>query len=57
MTLPHGHVVPNPNGVLARCGGPACCIECKREFARVYGRAWTPEDPENEEGSDADPDA
>lgn len=28
----HGHVIPNPNGVLARCGGPAICAECAKEL-------------------------
>jgi hypothetical protein len=27
----HGHVVPNPDGSKARCGGPAICSECARE--------------------------
>jgi hypothetical protein len=32
----HGHVVPNPDGSKARCGGPAICSECARELAS-YG--------------------
>lgn len=27
----HGHVRPRPDGVKARCGGPALCSECARE--------------------------
>jgi hypothetical protein len=27
----HGHIVPNPNGEVARCGGPAFCVTCARE--------------------------
>lgn len=27
----HGHVIPNPNGVKAHCGGPAMCTECALE--------------------------
>jgi hypothetical protein len=30
---PHGHVVPRPDGVKARCGGPALCAQCAREAA------------------------
>lgn len=29
----HGHVTPNPDGSLARCGGPGICPECSRELA------------------------
>jgi hypothetical protein len=29
----HGHVVPNPDGSKARCGGPVLCAECAREQA------------------------
>lgn len=28
----HGHVIPNKDGSLARCGGPAICTECAREL-------------------------
>jgi hypothetical protein len=31
----HGHVRPRPDGVKARCGGPALCSECAREQATV----------------------
>lgn len=27
----HGWVRPNPNGMKARCGGPAICPECRAE--------------------------
>lgn len=33
----HGHVIPNANGVKARCGGPAICPDCKQE-AEQYRR-------------------
>lgn len=29
----HGHVKPNPNGVVARCGGPTLCDVCAKELA------------------------
>jgi len=29
----HGHVTPNPNGLVARCGGPAICKVCQKEYA------------------------
>lgn len=39
--LRHGHVVPNPNGLVARCGGPALCSHCRLEerveLARIAG--------------------
>lgn len=32
MSTPgHGHVTPNPGGMVARCGGPALCHECACE--------------------------
>lgn len=31
----HGHVVPNPDGSVARCGGPRFCAECRREQAAL----------------------
>lgn len=31
----HGHVIPNADGSLARCGGPGLCDECSREEAQV----------------------
>lgn len=30
----HGHVYVRPDGVKARCGGPAICSECALDFAR-----------------------
>lgn len=38
----HGWVTPNPNGVVARCGGPAICSECALEYARKY---YKPKEP------------
>lgn len=32
----HGHVVPNPDGSKARCGGPGICTQCSREFADIH---------------------
>lgn len=32
----HGHVTPNPDGSKARCGGPAICPQCSREFAAAH---------------------
>lgn len=29
----HGHVTPNEDGSLARCGGPGICSECSQELA------------------------
>ena len=31
----HGHVVPNKDGRLARCGGPSICSACARELAQA----------------------
>lgn len=31
----HGHVTPRPDGVKARCGGPAICKVCQAELAAV----------------------
>lgn len=31
----HGHVRPRPDGVKARCGGPALCAVCQRELAAL----------------------
>lgn len=27
----HGHVIPNADGLKARCGGPLLCIDCARD--------------------------
>ncbi len=35
MSAAHGHVIPNPDGWKARCGGPALCSECAAELAQV----------------------
>jgi hypothetical protein len=37
----HGHVWPRPDGHKARCGGPALCAECARDYARVHDRPWS----------------
>lgn len=34
----HGHVIPLPDGLKARCGGPAICAECATEEKRVGER-------------------
>ena len=34
LNVGHGHVVPRPDGVRARCGGPDLCRECSRDLAR-----------------------
>jgi hypothetical protein len=31
----HGHVRPRPDGIKARCGGPALCSTCAREAAQL----------------------
>ncbi|WP_269497735.1 hypothetical protein [Castellaniella sp. S9] len=31
----HGHVKPRPDGVRARCGGPAICRVCQQEKAQL----------------------
>ena len=33
----HGHVWPRPDGVKARCGGPAICKECALDDAQMRG--------------------
>lgn len=55
MDTRHGHVVPRPDGVKARCGGPAICPVCAREAAqeaaageitgyRIGDKVYRPED-------------
>lgn len=31
----HGHVIPNPSGLKARCGGPGLCPECAAELKEL----------------------
>lgn len=31
----HGHVIPNPDGSKARCGGPNLCPVCAEELKRL----------------------
>lgn len=31
----HGHVVPTPSGLRARCGGPALCEKCQAEVEHL----------------------
>ena len=41
----HGWVIPNPNGVKARCGGPALCSACALEKVRAdIAAAGRPDD-------------
>ena len=32
----HGHVFPRPDGVKARCGGPAICPECAHDCEQLH---------------------
>jgi hypothetical protein len=32
----HGHVYPRPDGMKARCGGPALCAECGKEAEKKW---------------------
>lgn len=34
----HGHVWPRPDGMKARCGGPAICTQCALDAGRLQGR-------------------
>lgn len=36
----HGHAWKRPDGLVARCSGPALCGECARDFAAVHGGAF-----------------
>ena len=38
----HGHVIANPDGSLARCGGPAICQQCSIEYAEFHGKPFLP---------------
>ena len=38
----HGHVFPRLDGFVARCGGPAMCPECAKDFAQVFSIAPRP---------------
>lgn len=33
----HGHVTPRADGLMARCGGPAICPDCRLEAAALSG--------------------
>lgn len=35
----HGHVTPNANGLVARCGGPAICAHCQFELAQLRAKS------------------
>lgn len=41
-SLGHGHVIPNPDGSKARCGGPTICGVCSKEAAQALRdvKAW-----------------
>ncbi len=41
----HGHVVPNPDGTRARCGGPGACPQCSQEYAREHMKKEKQYDP------------
>lgn len=34
----HGWVIPNKDGIKARCGGPGMCATCNREV--VMAKSW-----------------
>lgn len=38
--MSHGHVTPNPGGLVARCGGPCMCGTCKQEWYTKYGAPY-----------------
>ena len=53
----HGHVKPNQDGTVARCGGPAVCAICALELARltkknfhteVANEGWNADSPQYE---------
>ena len=35
LNVGHGHVIPRPDGVRARCGGPRLCRECSQDMAKL----------------------
>ena len=42
LNVGHGHVIPRPDGVRARCGGPGLCRECSRDLARQRAERSVP---------------
>lgn len=40
----HGHVWPRPDGMKARCGGPALCSACRHDQARAQKLVSAPSD-------------
>ena len=34
LNVGHGHVIPRPDRVRARCGGPRLCRECSLDLVR-----------------------
>lgn len=36
--MSHGHVTPNPDGSLARCGGPSICSVCALELGQLNNK-------------------
>jgi len=40
----HGHVFPDEDGMVTRCGGPMICQQCAREKAQsdamLFGTGW-----------------
>lgn len=34
--MSHGHVRPSPDGLVARCGGPVMCPDCKTELLYAF---------------------
>ena len=38
----HGHVFLRPDGVVARCGGPALCPECAKDYVHFHSIAPPP---------------
>lgn len=35
----HGHVYPNPGGIVVRCGGPALCSKCEADLSHKVDEA------------------